>query len=275
MHEQKYYCLPLNLYCYSLCTIQISPNSTTNLVLQHKSLELLKVGRSQSGHGIPANGGIPRRPWDDAGTLDGCSALRADTIAADALAEGDVVQGARTDGVEQRVEEAERGLASAEARVVEKTDDACNDWRSGRRSSRWRELTTVYDLIAGVCVRCKYGIEGFGDDLLGRHAVGTDIRESSASEVRERLIVLLDSGADVGLQVRLDCSFLVDWAREVVAEPTSAANPSLLWADGHSSSDGRDVRAGSWELGGELRGLVAVVALAGRADSIVAGRFEH
>jgi hypothetical protein len=200
--------------------------------------------------------------------------LRANAIASNAPTEGDIVQGSPANGIEQRVDEPERGFTGAEARVVEKTDNRGDDGGCGRSSSRWRELTTVYYLVAGVgqyIDAWKY----FVGYLLGGHAVSADIRESSATKVRERLIVFLHSGADVEVQIRLNGKLLVRRAREVVAEAPSATHPSLFGADSHSSSDCGDIWAGSWELWGKLWGLLAIVALARSADSIVARRFEN
>lgn len=105
--------------------------------------------------------------------------------------------------------------------------------------------------------------------------MSANVREASSLEVRKRLIVLLDSGADLEVQVRLDRELLVQGAREVVAEAACTSDPRLLGTDSHRSTDGGDIWAGWRELGSELRGLLSIVALARGAHPIVAGRFEH
>lgn len=67
--------------------------------------------------------------------------------------------------------------------------------------------------------------------------MSADIWEPSPTEVREWLIVLLDSGADVEVQIRLDSKLLVCRAREIVAEAASAANPCLLRTNSHGSAN--------------------------------------
>lgn len=78
------------------------------------------------------------------------STLRADAIASNALSEGNIVQGGPANGIEQRIDEPERAFTGAESCVIEKTDNRGDDGGRGRSSSRWRELTTVYYLVAGV-----------------------------------------------------------------------------------------------------------------------------
>lgn len=101
--------------------------------------------------------------------------------------------------------------------------------------------------------------------------MSADIWEPSPTEVREWLIVLLDSGADVEVQIRLDSKLLVCRAREIVAEAASATNPCLLRTNSHGSANSSDVWTGAREFGDELWSLLPIVTLAGCAHSIVAG----
>ena len=125
----------------------LSPLSLRHLKRQNQLLELLKIWGSKSRRGVPSCRSIPCRPWNDAGTGNGLSALGTNAVASNALAERDVVQGGPPNGVERRVDESERGLTCAESSVVEKANNGSNDGGCGGCSSGWRQFATVHDLI--------------------------------------------------------------------------------------------------------------------------------
>lgn len=81
-----------------------------------------------------------------------------------------------------------------------------------------------------------------------------DIRESAAGKVGIVRVVLLGLGADVVVQVVLDCGVLVPGTREVVGETTGRRIPGCLGHDIGCSTDGSNVGAGGRENGVELGG---------------------
>lgn len=95
---------------------------------QSQCQQLLEVRHAQARDGIPIFRCVPARVRNDTGTWYRPPGLTIDTITTDASTGCDISQGCEANGVEPWVQEAEGGLASTEAGVVEKGDNAGDDW---------------------------------------------------------------------------------------------------------------------------------------------------
>jgi hypothetical protein len=95
-----------------------------SLKSQHQILQLFKIRRPQPGDRIPTHCSIPVRAWDNAATRNRGAALWVNSRTTYRASSCDIIEGPEADQIEERVQEAEGGLASAEASVVEQGDGA-------------------------------------------------------------------------------------------------------------------------------------------------------
>lgn len=103
--------------------------------------------------------------------------------------------------------------------------------------------------------------------LLGSEAVGGDVGEGTAAAVEEGGVVGERCRADFVAEVVGDSGFLVVGLAEVVAEATAAGNPCYFGADGLRATHCGNVWACTWELGRELRSLLAIIGLTWGPDA--------
>ena len=97
------------------------------------------------------------------------------------------------------------------------------------------------------------------------------VREGSATGVEVRREVLECCRANAILEVIGHSRCLVRWLREVVAEAARAGDPGYFRLNRLRTSNSGDEGGGAWKLRRELRRLLAVIGLAGRANAGIAG----
>lgn len=216
---------------------------------RHRQLQQLrKVRRAVPRHWIPSLRRIPARSRND-GTAQGAAPEAAPSVAARAAAARDVVQRLVALAVEPGVQEAEHGLAGAQAGVVQQGHDGREGGRRRRRALQQGKHALV---VHGVV------------DALGR-----DVRESASALVVQALPLVAQLG-----EVGLDGLLLVVRPRPQVREAAGREGRcSLLLAP--RRAHGRHPRTRGRELRQELRLVFAVVGHAACAHARVAGREEH
>lgn len=165
---------------------------------KNQILELLEIRSAKPSYWVPALSRVPVSTRNNT-TIHMLAALGVDPSATIRGPISDVVQGFVTNGVQERVEEAQGRLAGAQTGVIQQSDNTGDDWRSSGGTTREILPTAVNDFIPWV------------------QAVCGDVWEATALEVGVLRVVLLGRVGDAG-EVCLHCGFLVPGATEVVGE---------------------------------------------------------
>lgn len=122
-----------------------------HLQRQYQILQLLEVWGTQTGDWIPAFGGIPVSTRDDQTAVDMLVALRINATTAVGASASDIVKSRVPQRVQERVQETQGRLASAQAGIVQKTNDTSENWGGSRGATRAGLLTTIDHLVAMEC----------------------------------------------------------------------------------------------------------------------------
>ena len=137
-----------------VCTrnIQHTPPSShpqhSPLRPQNKRLQFLEIRHPQPGRRIPPLGRIPCSARHDPRTRNRLSRLAVDTVTTDCRAARDIGQTLVEGAVDERVQEAERGLAGAQTRVVKEADDGGPDGCGGGSAAGEGEAAVDDDGVA-------------------------------------------------------------------------------------------------------------------------------
>lgn len=209
-----------------------------------------EIRRPQTGDRIPARGSIPASIGNNR-TPIGIARKPLLAITAGTRAAHDVIQPLAAPVIQPGVQEAKDGLASAQPRIVEQTDDTGEGGGGARRAVELAQLALFIDGVV--------------------HALGGDVGESAAGGVEEAL----EAGAQVVMQEGADGIFLVLGAGEEVREAARGEEGSFFGVGVVGGANGGHVGAGARELGREVSLVPAVVGDASGADAGVARGEDH